>query len=307
MFRDFNSLIKKVQTFSPTKISVAQADDEDILLAIREAIEKNIIKPYLFGDKESIEKQVNKVGISLNKIEIIQSDKENVANDAVKLVSDNEADVLMKGMISTSSFLKAVVNKEFGLRTGKLLSHIAALDVPNLERIIYVTDGGMNIDPTLEDKVDILRNGINTLKSLGYENIHIALLSASESIASNMRSTIDAAIICKMVDRKQITGAVVEGPLALDNILSREAALLKGIDNPVAGNADLILVPNIETGNVLGKSSTFLSGGHMAGIIAGAKSPIILSSRADSMFSKLSSIALGCLIAKGGDKNVNKK
>lgn len=304
MLRDFNSLIEKVQNFSPTKISVAQANDEDVLLAIKEATEKRIVQPYLFGDKKAIEKQVNRVGLSMKDIEIINTDEENVANEAVKLVSNGEAEVLMKGMISTSSFLRAVVNKEFGLRTGRLLSHIAALEVPGLDRIIFVTDGGMNIQPSLEEKIDILKNGIDSLKALAYDDIHVAILSASEAVAHNMASTIDAAIICKMADRGQIPGAIIDGPLALDNIIDGEAALAKGIKSPVAGKADLILVPNIETGNVLGKSVTFLSKGHMAGIVAGAQAPIVLSSRADSMFSKLSSIALSCLMVKGGKENV---
>ena len=304
MLKDFNSLIEKVGKFPPTKISVAQADDREVMLAIKEALDKGIIKPYLFGDKKAIEKQVNEVGISMNKIEIINTGEENVANEAVKLVWSKEADVLMKGMISTSNFLRAVVNKEFGLRTGRLLSHVAALEVPGQNRIIFATDGGMNIEPSLEEKIDILKNGIDTLKLLGYEDIYVGILSASEGIAHNMPSTIDAAIISKMADRGQIKGAIVDGPLALDNILDGEAARSKGIESPVAGKTDLILVPNIETGNVLGKSATFLSKGNMAGIIAGARAPIVLSSRADSRFSKLSSIALSCLMVKGGNENV---
>lgn len=304
MLRDFTSLIEKVETYGPTKISVAQADDEDVILAIKEATERKIIKPYLFGEKQAIEKQVKKVGLSMKDIEIIDTNGQDVANDSVKLVSSGQADVLMKGMISTSSFLRSVVNKEFGLRTGRLLSHVAALEVASLEKVIFATDGGMNIEPSLEDKVDILKNGIDSLKSLGYKDIHVAILSASEAVAENMPSTVDAAIICKMADRGQITGAIVDGPLALDNILDKEAAISKGINSPVAGNADLILVPNIETGNVLGKSATFLAKGHMAGIIAGAQAPIVLSSRADSKFSKLSSIALACLMVKGGKEIV---
>lgn len=304
MLKDFNSLIEKVGKFSPTKISVAQADDREVMLAVKEATDKGIIKPYLFGDKEAVERQANEVGLRMDQIEIIHTDKENVANEAVKLVSSKEAEVLMKGMISTSNFLKAVVNKEFGLRTGSLLSHVAALEIPGQNRIIFVTDGGMNIEPSLEEKVAILKNGIDTLKLLGYKDIHVGILSASEGVANNMNSTVDAAIISKMAERGQINGAIVDGPLALDNILDAEAARSKGIDSPVAGKVDLILVPNIETGNVLGKSATFLSKGNMAGIIAGARAPIVLSSRADSMFSKLSSIALSCLMVKGGNENV---
>src|SRR5699024_11204296 len=204
-------------------------------------------------------------------------------------------------------FLKAVVNKEYGLRTGRLLSHIAALEVPNINQVIFTTDGGMNINPSLEQKVDILRNGIDILKCLGYEHIHVAILSASETVDQNMPSTIDAAIMCKMADRGQISDAIIDGPLALDNIIDKKAALSKKINSPVSGKVDLILVPNIETGNVLGKCVTFLSKGHMAGIVAGAQAPIVLSSRSDSMFSKLSSIALSSLIVKGGDSVVKNK
>ncbi|NLY44840.1 MAG: bifunctional enoyl-CoA hydratase/phosphate acetyltransferase [Tissierella sp.] len=299
VFRNFNSLIEKVQTIPPTKISVAQADDEDLMLAIKEAMDKSMIQPYLFGNKQSIEKQINNLGIAMKDIEIIHVEGDDIANEAVKLVSNKGADILMKGMIGSSTFLKAVVNKEFGLRTGRLLSHIAALEVPSLDQLIFVTDGGMNINPSLDQKIDILKNGIDTLKFLGYKNINVAILSAAETVSENMPSTIDAAIICKMVDRGQITGAIVDGPLALDNILDPEAALAKGINSPIAGKADIILVPNIETGNALAKSASFLSKGHMAGIVAGAQAPIVLSSRADSMFSKLSSIAISCLMSKG--------
>lgn len=305
MIRSFTDLIGRVEDLPPTKISVAQADDEDVILAIKEAMEKKIIKPYLLGEKKAIEKQVRKTGLPMKDIEIIDVDGENVADEAVKLVSNGQADVLMKGMISTSNFLKSVVNKEFGLRSGRLLSHVAALEVPALDRVIFVTDGGMNIEPNLEQKVDILKNGIDSLRSLGYDDIHVAILSASESVSPNMASTMDAAIISKMADRGQIPGAIVDGPLALDNILDKGAAIAKGINSPVAGNTDLILVPNIETGNVLGKSATFLSKGHMAGIIAGTQAPIVLSSRADSMFSKLSSIALACLMVRGEDASIH--
>lgn len=295
MFRDFNDLIQKTEKSSPTRISVAQANDRDAILAIKEATEKGMIRPFLVGDKKSIEKQASEAGLAMKDIEIIHAEEDIIAEEAVKLVSTKEADVLMKGMISSADFLKAVVNKEIGLRTGRLLSHIAAFEVPGFNRIIFVTDGGMNIEPTLEQKVDILRNGIDSLKSLGYEEIKVGILSASETIKYNMPSSIDAAVISKMVDRGQITGAIVDGPLALDNILDKEAAMTKSINSPVAGTADMILVPNIETGNALGKSATYLSKGNMAGIVAGAKAPIVLSSRSDSMFSKLSSIALACL------------
>ena len=157
MFKDFNSLIEKVQSLPPTKISVAGADDEDVILAIKEAMDRKMIKPYLFGNKISIEKLIKSVGISMKDIEIIHVNEENIANEAVKLVSSIQANVLMKGMISSSTFLKAIVNKEFGLRTGRLLSHIAALEVPSLDRLIFVTDGGMNINPSLDQKIDILK------------------------------------------------------------------------------------------------------------------------------------------------------
>lgn len=298
MFRDFNSLIEKAQTFSPTKISVAQANDEDVILVIKEAVDRKMIKPYLFGNKTSIEKQVIKAGLSMKDIEIIDVEADNSAKEAVKLVSSGEADILMKGMISSSSFLKAVVNKDYGLRSGRLLSHIAVIEVPSLDRLIFITDGGMNIEPSLDEKIDILKNGIHSLKALGYEDIYVAILSAAETISQNMPSTVDAAILCKMADRGQINGAIIDGPLALDNIVDREAALAKGIKSPVAGRADIILVPNIETGNALAKSATFLAKGHMAGIVAGAQAPIVLSSRSDSMYSKLSSIAISCLMAR---------
>lgn len=306
MFKDFNSLIKQVENLPPARLSVAQADDRDIILTIKEGVDRKIIQPYLFGNQKLIEKYMNQVGLSKEDVEIINTEGRDASKKAVKLVSSGEADILMKGMVATSSFLKEVVNREYGLRQGRLLSHIAALELANLERIIFVTDGGMNIEPSLEEKIDIVRNGIDTLEALGYEDIYIAILSASENVNKNIQSSIDGAIISKMGDRQQIKGATIDGPLALDNILSRKAALEKGIKSPVAGKANLILVPNIETGNALGKSVTFMSKGNMSGIIAGAQAPIVLSSRADTRFSKLSSIVLASLVYRGKRKEAGK-
>lgn len=217
----------------------------------------------------------------------------------VRLVHENRADVLMKGLVDTATFMKAVLNPDFGLRTGELLSHLAAFEVPNFNRIIFVTDGGINIAPTLEEKISILKNAIRALRAIGYTEPKVAVLSAVETVSFKMQSSVDAAILAKMAERNQIKGALVDGPLALDNAVSEEAAAHKGIKSPVAGRADLILVPNIETGNALGKSLTFLAGGLMAGIVVGAKAPVVLSSRADSPLSKLMSIVLACLVKRG--------
>lgn len=300
MIKNFNSLLEGLRKFPPTRLSVAQAADKKTMLAVKNAVELGIVEPILVGQKDEIKKQVKKVALSLNDIEIVDTDKETAANIAVRIVHENKADVLMKGMVSTSVFLKAVLNPDFGLRTGRLLSHIAALEVSTLDRIIFVTDGGMNINPSINQKAKILENGIDALKLLGYEDIRVAILAAVETVSEKMPATIDAAILSKMVERNQISKAIVEGPLALDSIIDEKAAHRKGIVSPVVGKADLILVPNIETGNVLCKSVTFLSKGNMAGIVVGARVPIVLSSRADSSFSKLVSIALACSIFKGG-------
>ncbi|MCF6097337.1 bifunctional enoyl-CoA hydratase/phosphate acetyltransferase [Thermovorax subterraneus] len=301
MFKKFTDMLEKLRNLPPLRISVVQAADAVVLEAVKDACDEGIIEPILVGEKEKIQREALKAGFSLKNVEIVDCSTEEAPFTGVRLVRENKADVLMKGLVDTAVFMKAVLNPDFGLRTGELLSHLAAFEVPNFDRIIFVTDGGVNIAPNLEEKVSILKNAIKALRAIGYDEPKVAVLSAVETVSLKMQSSIDAAIISKMAERNQIKGALIDGPLALDNAVSEEAALHKGIKSPVAGKADLILVPNIETGNALGKSMTFLAGGLMAGIVVGAKAPIVLPSRADSPLSKLMSIVLACLIKRGED------
>lgn len=299
MFKNFNEMLEKLRNLPPLRVSVVQAADAAVLEAVKDACDKGIIEPILVGEKEKIQKEALKAGFPVKNVEIVDCSPEEAPLTGVRMVHENRADVLMKGLVDTTAFMKAVLNPDFGLRTGELLSHLAAFEVPNFNRIIFVTDGGINIAPTLEEKISILKNAIRALRAIGYTEPKVAVLSAVETVSFKMQSSVDAAILAKMAERNQIKGALVDGPLALDNAVSEEAAAHKGIKSPVAGRADLILVPNIETGNALGKSLTFLAGGLMAGIVVGAKAPVVLSSRADSPLSKLMSIVLACLVKRG--------
>ncbi|MCG0275859.1 MAG: bifunctional enoyl-CoA hydratase/phosphate acetyltransferase [Thermosediminibacteraceae bacterium] len=299
MFKSFNEMLAKLENLPPLRLSVVQAADAAVLEAVKDACERGIVEPVLIGEKEKIQEEASKIGFPIENVQVIDCSPQEAPLVGVRLVHENKADVLMKGLIDTAAFMRAVLNPDFGLRTGMLLSHLAAFEIPNFNRILFITDGGINIAPTLEEKAAILQNAINALRAIGYSEPKVALLSAVETVSTKMQSAVDAAILAKMAERKQIKGALVDGPLALDNAVSEEAAAHKGIKSPVAGKADLILVPNIETGNALGKSLTFLAGGNMAGIVVGAKAPIVLSSRADSPVSKLMSIVLACLMKRG--------
>jgi phosphate butyryltransferase len=298
MIKSFNEVLDKVKKNAIKKVAVAVAQDEPVLEAIRDAKKHGIADAVLIGDKEKIEEAAKVVGLDINEFEVIhETDNSKAALKAVELVSSKKADMVMKGLIDTATFLRAVLNKEMGLRTGKVLSHVAVFDVPALERIILVTDAAMNIAPDLMTKKQILENAVQVAHGIGIENPKVAPVAAVEVVNPDMQPTLDAAALSKMNERGQIKGCVVDGPLAIDNALSEEAAHHKGIKSPVAGKADVILVPNIETGNVMYKTLTYTSNAKNGGIIAGAAAPIILTSRADSPESKLYSIALASLVA----------
>jgi phosphate butyryltransferase len=250
----------------------------------------------MFGEK--IESAAKKASIDISQYEIVDvKGITETARTAVTLVSQGKADFLMKGLMGTADLLKAVLDKEIGLRTSSLLSHVMLYSVPTYHKIIFLTDGGMVPYPDLNQKVQIINNAVKVAKSLGVNPVHVAPLCAVEVVNPDMQATIDAAVLSKMNQRGQIKDCIVDGPLALDNAISKEAAKHKGITSPVAGEADILLVPNIEAGNLLGKSLTYFAMAKSAGVIMGAKCPIVLVSRADTHESKLYSIALGCLVA----------
>lgn len=298
MIKSFDDVIVRVKANGIKKVAVAVAQDEPVLEAIREAKEMGIADAILIGDKVKIETAAEAAGLNINQVEIInEPDNAKAAKTAVELVSSGRADMVMKGLIDTATFLKAVLDKEKGLRTGRVLSHVAVFDVPTLERIILITDAAMNIAPDLMTKKQILENAVSVAKGIGIEKPRVAVIAAVEVVNPDMQPTLDAAVLSKMNDRGQIKGCMVDGPFAIDNALSEEAARHKGINSPVAGKADIILVPDIETGNVMYKTLTYTSNAKNGGIIAGAAAPIILTSRADSHESKMYSIALASLTA----------
>lgn len=294
MIRNFDDLIKFAKERGPKKIAVACADDTDVLKAIENARTEGIAEGILVGDKELIEKAAVDAGVDISAYEVIDEKDRAVASlKAVALVSDGEASIVMKGLVDTSIILKAVLNKEVGLRTGNLLSHVAVFDVPSYHKILLVTDAAMNIEPSLEDKVQIIENSLSVSRALDIEVAKVAAIAAKEKVSEKMKATVDAGELAKM----SIEGCIVGGPFGLDNAVSKEAARIKGIDHEVAGDADILLAPRIEAGNVLYKTLGFLCESKSAGIIVGAKAPIVLTSRADSDESKFNSIALSVLMA----------
>jgi phosphate butyryltransferase len=298
MIRSFDEVLDRVKINENKKVAVAVAQYEPVLEAVKDAKKLGIADAILVGDKEKIEEAAKTVGLDVSEFEIIhETDNAKAALKAVELVSSGMADMVMKGLIDTATFLRAVLDKEKGLRTGKVLSHVAVFDVPALQRIILVTDAAMNIAPDLMTKKQILENAVKVAHGIGIEMPKVAPVAAVEVVNPDMQPTLDAAALSKMNDRGQIKGCIVDGPLAIDNALSEEAAQHKGIKSPVAGKADIILVPNIETGNVMYKTLTYTSNAKNGGIIAGAAAPVILTSRADSHESKLYSIALASLVA----------
>lgn len=298
MIKSFEEVLKIARERGPKTVSVACAQDNDVLKAIDNARENGIVNAILVGDKEKIEAIAKEENIDLNAYEIIDiKDLAEASLKAVELVSSGKAHMVMKGLVDTGIILKAVLNKEVGLRTGSVLSHVALFDVMDYPRLLLVTDAAMNIAPTLEQKKQIIENSLQVAKGLDIEEPKVGVICAKEKVNPKMPATVDAGELVKMNENGELTGCIVGGPFALDNAVSEEAAKLKGIDHPVAGKADILMCPNIESGNILYKTLGFLANAKSAGVIVGAKAPIILTSRADSEEAKLNSIALGVLMA----------
>lgn len=296
MIKNFDELIEIAKQQPKMKLSVAAAEDDEVLIAIDSARKLGIIDAILVGDKEKISKIADAASIEIENYEIIDcKNPVESARKAVALVSSGKADFLMKGLLGTADLLKAVLDKEIGLRGKGLLSHVMIYSVKAYHKLLFLTDGGMVTYPDLSQKVQIINNAVKVAKALGISPVRVAPLCAVEVVNPDMQATMDAAALAKMNERGQIKDCIIDGPLALDNAISKEAAKHKGIVSPVAGDADVLLVPNIESGNLLGKSMTYFAGAKSAGVIMGAACPIVLVSRADTHESKLYSIALGCL------------
>jgi len=275
------------------KIAVAAAEDDQVLLALKQAHELGIVEPILVGNKEKTKKIAEKIEFDISRFEFHEENEPaKSAKIAVRLIREGYAQIIMKGLVGTADYLRAILDKEIGLRTGNLLSHIGLFEIPTYHKLIALTDAAQNIAPNFEEKISIVQNSVDLLHRLGIENPKVALLAAVETVNPKMQATVDASLITMMNRRKQIKGCIIDGPLAFDVAISREAAEHKGLESPVAGDADLLVAPEIETGNALYKSFTYFAKGVVAAIILGALVPIVLTSRADTERSKLMSIAL---------------
>lgn len=277
---------------------MAVAQDKHVLEAIKDAKEQGLVNAILVGNAEKIQEIANEIDMKLEDYEIIhENDNRKAALKAVEIVSSGRADMVMKGLIDTANFLRAVLNKEIGLRTGKVMSHVAVFEVKKLEKLIMITDSAFNMYPGLEEKIDIVKNSVTVAHAIGIETPKVAPICAVEVVNPKMPATLDAATLSKMNDRGQIKGCIIDGPLALDNAISEEAAAHKGINSPVAGNANIFLMPNIEAGNVMYKTLTYAADCKNAGLLVGTSAPVVLTSRSDSHESKLNAIALAALVA----------
>jgi phosphate acetyltransferase len=294
----YERLVKSAQKLPPATTAIAHPCDEVSLESAVEAAKLNLIVPILVGPSARIKDVAERAELDISRFEIVDSEhSHDSAAKAVELVRLGRAEALMKGSLHTDELMGAVVAREGGLRTARRVSHCFVMDVPDYPTALMITDAAVNIAPTLEDKVDIVQNAIDLAHAMGVEEVRVAILSAMETINPKVPSTVEAAALCKMADRGQITGALVDGPLALDNAISPEAAAIKKISSPVAGRANILVVPDLEAGNMLAKSLSFLAGGDAAGIVLGARVPVILTSRADVRLSRLASCAVALLLA----------
>ncbi|HHY09013.1 MAG TPA: bifunctional enoyl-CoA hydratase/phosphate acetyltransferase [Firmicutes bacterium] len=297
MITSFKELVAEAARLEPQRLVVAAAEDGEVLKAVKMARAEGLIEPVLVGAKDKIEDLTAEVGLDPDSVEIIDAPSLPTAcQKAVQLVASGAGDLLMKGLVDTAVLMRAVLNKEWGLRTERLISHIAMIETEFMNRLIFVTDGGINIRPDLLQKKMIIENAIDVTKKLGYTEPKVAVLAAIEKVNEEMPETVDAAALTQMAARGQITGGLVDGPLAIDNALSKEAAAMKGIQSDVAGRADILLVPDIVSGNILGKSPIYFANGKIAAIIGGTSKPVVLTSRANTDEIKLISIAAAVLM-----------
>ncbi len=299
VLKNMNDLRRLIEPGHEKRLVLAAAEDHHSLGAVIKAWKEKLIIPVLVGDKPAIQHICATYNYDITGLKIIhESDPEMSVEIAVKLASSMQADILMKGKIGSATLLKCVLNKEWGLRTGNLLSHFALFEVDTYPKVIAVTDVAMNIAPTLQDKIAIVNNSVSCLNKLGYKMPKVAVLGAVEMVNENMKATLDAALLSKMNQRDQIKNCIIDGPLAFDNAVSLESAQLKGIKSEVAGDTDLLLMPDIEVGNVLYKSLVFFAKAKVASIILGATVPIVLTSRSDSEQAKFDSILLAAAASR---------
>jgi phosphate acetyltransferase len=300
----YDRLIAAARKERTIKVAVAHPCDEVSLGGVVEAKRLRLIEPVLVGPIERLRKVAAQAGFDISTMEIVASEhSQDSATKAVELVTAGKVEALMKGSLHTDELMGAVVSRQYGIRTARRISHCFIMDVPGHPDPLIITDAAVNIAPDLDEKADIVQNAIDLAHAMGLTEVRIAILSAMETVTAKVPSTIEAAALCKMAERGQITGAVLDGPLALDNAISPKAAAIKKIDSPVAGRANVLVVPDLEAGNMLAKSLSFLAQAEAAGIVLGARVPIILTSRADSLVSRLASCAVAVLVAAARRKS----
>lgn len=299
--RSFEQLKYEASWHGPKRLAIAAAASTETLAAAAEAQSLGIASCILVDDAEKLQKLADAQGTDLSNMVIVnQPDHELAARMVMQMARNGEADAVMKGSLETAVFMRAAVDKDTGLRSGKLLTHIAVYEIPGFNRLLLISDGGVVVAPDLLQKMEIVQNAIDVAIKLGVEEPRAAILAAAELVNPKIPSTMDAANLAKMAERGQIRGGLVDGPLALDNAISRQSAEIKGIRSAVAGLADILIVPDIEAGNLLGKAITYFAHGEMAGVVTGGCAPLVVTSRSDSHISKLVSIALAVLLASGG-------
>jgi phosphate acetyltransferase len=301
----YDRLIERAQRLPPAITAIVHPCDKSSLESAIEAAKLGLIVPILVGPKSKIEEAAAENKFDVSQFEIVDAaHSHDAAAKAVALVRAGKAEALMKGSLHTDEIMAAVVAREGGLRTARRISHCFVMDVPGHPDALVITDAAVNIAPSLKDKVDIVQNAIDLAHAMGVDDVRVAILSAMETINPDVPSTLEAAALCKMADRGQITGGLLDGPLALDNAISPQAATIKKIQSPVAGRANVLVVPDLEAGNMLAKSLSFLAGADAAGIVLGARVPIILTSRADALPARLASCAVALLVAASRRGNV---
>ena len=300
MYSEFNDIVKAAIERHPKRtIAIAAAADDKMIHVAQQVTELGLCDVIMVGDEDKLKELAAADNFDLSRVRVVdEKDPEKLGLTAVELVSSGEADVLVKGKLNTSDFLRAVLNKEVGLRTGRQLNVIMAYDVPGQKKLFFITDGGMNIAPSLDDKVEIIKNAVPVLHSMGIECPKVALLAANEKVSTKMPATTDAAAIVDMAEQGLLPKAIYEGPIAFDVAMRPDAAAEKKIDSRVSGDVDLFLVPNIETGNCLGKAIGYFGKGQSAGLVIGASKPVVMSSRAASITGKVTSIAWAILACK---------
>ncbi len=301
----YRRLVAAAQKFKPVPTAIAHPCDRCSLEGAVEAAKLGLLAPVLVGPAARIRNEAARAELDISALPIVDAEHSHAsAAKAVALVREGKAEALMKGSLHTDELMAAVVSRETGIRTARRISHCFVMDVPGHADALIITDAAVNIAPTLEAKVDIVQNAIDLAHAMGIEEPKVAILSAMETVNPKVLSTVEAAALCKMADRKQITGGVLDGPLALDNAISVEAAAIKGIVSPVAGRANVLVVPDLEAGNMLAKSLSFLAGADAAGIVLGARVPIILTSRADCLLTRLASCAVAVLVVEARRRSV---